>query len=251
MSGLIDTISGWFTRLDKDKQAVVQLLAELADAGDPIGLEADMNSGDDDQGPFEMSSSVRQVRAEQNEVVIAQPHAGSQLQPLITNQKVRLIVDTREGLRRMNATVLGRIRQTTPGGGTVYGYRVSLPGKLFPHERRRRVRPEVVLPDSCIEVTLKVLGREAPIHGVLVDLTAAGCEMRSTNARGRIEPGQEVLMKFELPEPVGDVTQHVRIARVMPVGEDAHMTLIGVRFREQIPALRELLSSGRVRMSPR
>ena len=249
VSGILDSISNWFARLDKNKQAVVQVLVSAAESDDPVGLEADTSTPDD--GPFEMTTHVRDVRADRNEVVIAQPHAGSQLQPLITNQKVRLIVSLDDGLKRMNSTVLGRVRMNTPGGGTVYGYRLALPGQMFAHERRRRVRPEVVLPDSCIEVTMKVLGRDAPVHGVLVDLTASSCEARSTNARDRIEPGQDVLMKLALPEPVGDVTEHVRVTRVMPVAGDEHMTMITLRFREAIPGLRDLLASGRVRMSPR
>jgi len=249
VSGLIDTINGWFGRLDKERQAMAAVLTQIAAAGDPIGLEADAAKPDDE--PFEMTTHVRQVRPEQEDVIIAQPHAGSRLQPLITNQKVRLIITQDDGLKRMNTTVLGRVRLSTPGGGTVYAYRVALPARMFAHERRRRVRPEVVLPDSCIEVTMKVLGRDAPIHGVLVDLTAGGCQVRSTNARDRIEPGQDVLLKMELPEPVGDVTEHVRVARVMPVGEDGHMTVVGVRFRKVIEGLRELLASGRVSMSPK
>lgn len=187
--------------------------------------------------PVRMSTTIEQVR--EGDVIISRPMHNSQLRPLASSG--RLTIHLSIAGRDLKATVTneGRVRMASGGGKVFYGYRLSLPTEFQVEERRRAVRIETNA-DFAPDVEISALGTCGPVHGVVVDMSANGMKVRSRNALGKVESGQRVYVKVELPRPVGLFKQIVHVVDVSPCA-DTGSTVLRLAFFEPSADIAEML----------
>ena len=97
----------------------------------------------------------------------------------------------------------------TGEGVELLGYKLDYPSS-FTVQTPRRDLERVFGPDAVQEATLKILGSQTPIHGLIDELTPSNAVLICRNARGRLQPDGEAVLHLEMPKG-GVVDDLVRI----------------------------------------
>ncbi len=184
-----------------------------------------------------MAVTIEQVRSD--DFVIGQPTVDGLQHSLATGEQLRMSFLTENGLMSGRTESRGRIKVPSGGEQMIRGYRLTIPKTLEVDTRREHERV-LVIPGLILEAELRTFSQQQPIHGVVLDISEGGMKIRCRNAKGKLGNGQRVYLKVELPEPVGLLTEMVRIVHVSP-DERMDRHLIGVSFRHRIEGLGRFL----------
>ena len=203
-------------------------------------------------GRRDVTATIEMVR--EDDLIICHPIAGGATYPLTTEEEMRLCLFDRQLGRVCGLTKsLGRAKialgaspgrsgSTPPSQRWLYGYRLTIPQQLVGEDRRRELRAEVEF-TLAPEAELFTFGDQpTPVRGVVHDVSTGGMKIRTRNARGRLAVGQRAYLKVSLPEPIGSVTELVRIAHIAP-GNSPEQHLIGVAFDEKLEHLGDFVQS--------
>ena len=149
-----------------------------------------------------------------------------------------------ESTGRVNGEVVcqGRVRMKSSDDGPRHGFRFALPSTLMRVERRHEQRDNIS-PDTAPEVELTSFDHRTPIYGRLVNISRGGARLRCQNAEQKLQVGQEVYLKMLLPEPVGLVTEVVRVLSLTPCDDEPGL-YASVSFHQHIQGLGDLLDDG-------
>ncbi|MCZ6837465.1 MAG: hypothetical protein O7G85_16945 [Planctomycetota bacterium] len=136
-------------------------------------------------------------------------------------------------------TCLGRYKYQDEQRKTIYTHRFSLPTELTRDEKPLvRSVNEILFKDQDVE--LNAFELRSPIHGITVDLKRHKARLRCHNASNKLQVGQNVYLKTELPEPVGKVADLVRIVKVQPM-PGSPSVLVDVAFHTPIARYDDLV----------
>ncbi len=149
-----------------------------------------------------------------------------------------------EATGRVNGEIVcqGRVRLKSDGDSPGHGFRFSLPRALMRVERRIEHR-EHIDPADAAEVELTSFERQSPIYGRLVNISRGGARLRCQNPDAELLVGQDVYLKMTLPEPVGLVTELVKVLSLNPCADESGVDA-SVSFHQHIQGLGDLLDSG-------
>lgn len=184
-----------------------------------------------------IEATIEQVRA--NDLVISQPTIDGFRHPLAMREQLRMSFLTDDGLMTGRTEAKGRIKVPSGGEQMILGYRLTIPRSLEIDSRREHERV-LVIPGLILEAELHTFSQHQPIHGVVLDISEGGMKIRCRNAKGKLGNGQRVYLKVELPDPIGLLTEMVRIIHVSP-DERMDRHLIGIAFRHRIGGLGQFL----------
>ena len=184
-----------------------------------------------------MEVTIEQVRA--NDLVISQPTIDGLSHPLVTGEQLRMTFLTDDGLMSGRTESKGRFKVPSGGEQMILGYRLTIPRSLAVESGREYERV-LVIPGLILEAELHTFSQHQPIHGVVLDISEGGMKIRCRNAKGKLGNGQRVYLKVELPDPIGLLTEMVRIVHISPDDRmDRH--LVGISFRHRIDGLGHFL----------
>ena len=189
-----------------------------------------------DQGVVALTQ-VQQI--EGNEIVIAVPSIGGMTYPLAFGESLKIsFVDDRVNVSGQTRC-LGRVKVPTGDGKTLFAYRIALPDSLVTEERRADARVELPA-DIAPEAHLYSGRMPAPIVGRVSNISMSGARITTSGALRGLAPGQEVYLKFMMPEPVGLVDEVVEIHRIeSDARQGTHQ--IGVSFHRRLERLAALM----------
>lgn len=237
----------WLTKLGKALTGepipieVREALAFAQRGRVPVELESLPSGASLDEPAFMrgMAATIEQVR--DDDLVISPPMVGTRRYPLATDERLRITFLAPAG--RVSAEVRsgGRIKIPSGGDTVFYGYSLSLPTILMPADRR--AEPRAVLAPDCgppVEIHSLMSGATEPIRGVVYDISASGMKVSTRSSTSKLQPGQRVFLRTQLPEPVGDFGEMVRIAYIRP-GNTAEISLIGLAYYSKIEVIGELV----------
>jgi len=123
---------------------------------------------------------------------------------------------------------LGRTQYVNDRDQLLHTFRFSLPRVLQRQEPNRRQEGRFVL-ESKPEVVLSAFELKTPIYGEAVDVSRRGVQVRCQNAQNKFQVGQTVMLKMELPAPIGPVAEQARIMHIDAVSSHPAV-LVGVAF---------------------
>lgn len=147
------------------------------------------------------------------------------------------------GSRLIGETICqGRAQYLDERKRLVYTYRFTIPESL-------EVEPERLIStrgkrlEQELEVELSSFKHRSPIYGMMVQLGRHSAKIRCHNALNKLQVGQDVYLKMELPQPVGLVTEMMRITDLLPTPSGKEL-LVAVSFHTRVKGLEDLLESG-------
>jgi c-di-GMP-binding flagellar brake protein YcgR len=233
LSKMLQNFSG-----DSEVISVREVLAAVHRSRQPVELRATGPGG----VVTIMSATIEQVR--KDDLVITQPSVGGFTRQLTTDERLTLRVFERQrGHLEGSVSCLGRIKVPSGSQTMLYGYSLSLPEQLEPSQRRDEIRHIAARPAMPEAELFTFTGHATAVRGSVMELSASGMKLTSRNAKGRVGIGQRAYLKVQLPQPVGLITELVRITTVNEGGE-ADELIVGVVFDEKIEQLAELNLSG-------
>jgi hypothetical protein len=123
---------------------------------------------------------------------------------------------------------LGRTQYVNDRDQVLHTFRFSLPHSLARHEANRRQESRFVL-ETKPEVVLSSFELKTPIYGEAIDVSRRGVQIRCQNAQNKFQVGQTVMLKMELPAPIGAVAEQARIMHIDATSNHPAV-LVGVVF---------------------
>ena len=135
---------------------------------------------------------------------------------------------------------IARTRVSTVDGLTIPGYRMEIPSALHTEERRSELRA-LLGGDLATEGELRVLSHPGTIYGVVEDLSAGGARIRCRNAPTGLHDGDRGIFLLDLPEPIGEVNEMVRLLAVEVLPDGGHS--VRVQFRDRNQAIAKALGA--------
>lgn len=173
--------------------------------------------------------------------LVTRPKADSARQ-LVKGQTYRLGYYEGGGRQVGETICLGRAQYLDERKRVVYTYRFSIPDSLETEpERLKSTRGKRL--DEELEVELSSFKHRSPIYGMMVQLGRHSAKIRCHNALHKLQVGQDVYLKMELPPPVGLVTEMMRITDLLPTPSGKELQ-VAVTFHTRLKGLEELLESG-------
>lgn len=136
----------------------------------------------------------------------------------------------------------GRIRSHSENQSVTYGYRFSLPNELTNQAQRVRRQDSMELSHE-IEVELSSFKHRSPIFGRTTSLGSRGAKIKCKNAMNKLQVGQDVYLKMQLPAPVGLVAEMVRITDLLPCSQSREL-MVAVSFHKPIANFDLMLDRG-------
>lgn len=189
-----------------------------------------------DQGVVALTQ-VQQI--EGDEIVIAVPSIGGMTYPLAFGEALRIsFVDDRVNVAG-STRCLGRVKVPAGDGKTLFAYRIALPDSLTIEERRTDARVELPA-DIAPEAHLYSGRMPAPMSGRVTNISMSGARITIAGALRGLAIGNEVYLKFMLPEPVGLVDEVVEIHRI-ETDSKSGMHQVGVSFHRRLERLASLM----------
>jgi hypothetical protein len=186
-------------------------------------------------------TQVEQITAD--EIVIAVPSIGGMTYPLAFGETLKIsFVDQR--LNRTGPTkCLGRVKVPAGGGKTLVAYRLALPDALTTEERRAAPRTDLGA-DLAPEAHLYSGKMPAPIVGLITNISVSGVRLTLPAAPPRsLAIGQELYLKFRMPDPIGVVDEVVEVQRI-DFERRTGVHTVGVSFHSRIDRLAGLMRPG-------
>ncbi|HWB20576.1 MAG TPA: PilZ domain-containing protein [Phycisphaerales bacterium] len=194
-------------------------------------------------------TTIEALREE--DMVVAQPTVGGLTRPLATNETLQMnFVD---GAKRWEAetTALGRV--ILPSGGSsdkkLYGYRLAYPLEFRPSDRREDIRVTVGF-DIAPKALLFYGGTTTGHKSLIIDISVRGAKVRTLDTVPKIVPGADLLVTMQLPDPVGTVTDVMKVMRVQASGNEGNL-ILGLAFSRPIALLEEFVASAATKRSQR
>jgi c-di-GMP-binding flagellar brake protein YcgR len=182
-------------------------------------------------------TQVQQI--EGNEIVIAVPSIGGMTYPLAFGEALKIsFVDDRANVAGATRC-LGRVKVRAGDGKTLFAYRIALPEALTTEERRADTRVELPL-TIAPEAHLYSGKMPAPVIGRITSISMSGARISTDTQPRGVSEGQELYLKFMLPEPVGLVDEVVEVQRIdsEPQQRTFH---VGVTFHRRLERLAALM----------
>lgn len=188
-----------------------------------------------------MWSTIEQVRMK--DFIIDQPTVGGITRPLATGEQMRISFSAEPTPLAGTTKSLGRIKIPSGGAKALFGYRLALPERLQPDERRTAPRVFVGL-DLAAQVQLihEPNSKVEPIRGVVDDLCVGGLRFHTRDMLRRLAPGKPVRIKVNLPMPIGVLDEPATVIHIEP-GQQVNEHVIGVHFQREIKGMAELVQS--------
>lgn len=219
---------------DEVSPAVRAALLELQKSRAKLELEPVAGGGDK---RLVMTTKVEQVRPDC--FIVSRPIAHGAMQALGRYEHYQMRFDTPEGRTVARTQATARVRIPSSGGTVLYGHKMVFPDALQLEKPRRPVSA-LVGDDSVREAQLLVLGRKGPILGLVQDLDANGARLHCRNAGESLRPGQQAYLKLDLPDPVGELEEPVKITGLEPSHRPGVVT-VRVAFRDKNDRIHEVL----------
>lgn len=238
MTSWLNRFADVLLRASEEAEAVWRELERARRTRTRIELQS-MNAAARQRDRKPMATNIEQLRAD--DLVIAQPTLGGYTRPLATGERLEMTFFTPRG-RAITATrSLGRIKIPSGGRGMLYGYKLALPEQIALSERREEQRIRIAI-DLAPKVELIIAGNDPArsIKAVGHDLSAGGMLVRTRRGGGALTANQPLVMRLQLPEPVGAVEEPVTVAAINP-GPQEGEHLVHLRFSRPIPGLDTLL----------
>ena len=219
-------------RDDPGRDAVRQRLRDAAAADTRLELRALQTM---QSAPPLLTLAIATVREDD---FIVSPPAAEVARQLRHGMTYSLGFFDPEGRLAGETTCLGRTQLQDDRQRVQYTYRFSLPKSLHRLEQKT---PKIRGPhiDADIEAELQTMQHRSPIFGTLVDLGRRSVKIRCHNAMNKMSVGQHVILKVQLPAPVGLITEKVRISGLQP-GDGNLSVMVAVAFLERIQRLEDL-----------
>ncbi len=174
-----------------------------------------------------------------DEIVIAQPSIGGMTYPLAFGEALKLsFVDQKSNLVG-ETKCLGRTKVTSGDGRTLFAYRLALPSSIKVEERRADPRTEITQ-EVAPEAQLYSGTMKSPVVGRLTNISMSGARVSMDSAAPGLSIGQELYLKFEMPDPIGKVDEVVEVQRLDFDRRNSKHT-VGVSFQRRIERLETLL----------
>lgn len=191
-----------------------------------------------DQGIVALTQ-VQQI--EGDEIVVAVPSIGGMTYPLAFGENLKLsFVDERTNLSGQTRC-LGRVKVTAGDGKTLFAYRVALPEAMIAEDRRTDARVELAF-EIAPEAHLYSGRMPAPILGRITNISMSGARITTVGPARGVAKGQELYLKFMLPEPVGLVDEVVEVHRIESDARN-NRHCVGVSFHRRLERLALLMRS--------
>lgn len=235
------TMGEWFWRLlgrgeaghASSRPAVLDALQAALRNRCKVFLEAP------DQG-IVAATNVEQITADG--IIIAQPAIGGMTYPLAFGESLKLsFVDQRTNLTGQTRC-LGRVKIASGNGGaTLFAYRLALPSRLRVEERRTEPRSEIDFA-AAPEAQLYSGSLLKPLAGRLTSISVIGARMHIAAPLSNLSMGQQLYLKFTLPEPVGLIDEVVQVER-MDLDRRNGTHTIGVTFKRRVDRLAGVMRS--------
>jgi len=164
--------------------------------------------------------------------IISQPTTGVIAHPLNKHEQLRLtcVVQSQRYLGMTQCA--GRARIPSGGKRMLYGFRLNLPEHLDTPERRNEPRTTVGY-DLAPKAILKLPNHPDEIAGIVIDISASGVQVRSYEAEGLLQLGDNCHFQTELPAPVGSLSAPVSVAFLGP-GKVEGQTILGLAFHQRL-----------------
>jgi len=173
-----------------------------------------------------------------DEMIIAQPLIGGLTYPLTFGESLKISLINRDQNLTGQTRCLGRVKVSGPSG-MVFAYRLTLPERLRQEDRRVQPRSEIE-PDNAPEAQLYAGRLPQPLVGKLANVSMTGARLHTTLPLASLSIGQEVYLKFVLPEPEGVIDEVVEVQR-LEADDASGMNVVCVTFRRRLPRIEALL----------
>jgi c-di-GMP-binding flagellar brake protein YcgR len=192
-----------------------------------------LHSIDSKEAQPSLITQIEQV--EKDAFQITRPAAGGVLHPLAVNERFEMTF--MDGRHRYGGetSCLARVRIPSGGSRVLFGYRMSLPNQLIAHERREHARATVGF-DLAPKVEISSFSFEGVVRGTMIDVSAGGMQVRTYTAKGRLTLDQQVFVNCALPDPVGELSEVMRIA-YLGEGKVEGQVIIGLAFRDRVETI--------------
>lgn len=189
-----------------------------------------------DQGVVALTQ-VQQISDE--EIVIAVPSIGGMTYPLAFGETLKVsFVEDRTNMTGASRC-LGRVKVPAGDGKTLFAYRIALPESMQVEERRADSRVELPM-DIAPEGHIYSGKLPLPIVGRITNISMSGARMTLTAPARGITIGQEVYIKFMMPEPMGLVDEVVEVQRIENDPRSGKYE-VGVSFHRRLERLALLM----------
>ena len=174
-----------------------------------------------------------------DEIVIAQPSIGGMTYPLAFGEALKIsFVDQKSNLVG-GTKCLGRTKVQSGDGRTLFAYRLAMPDSIKVEERRADARTEI-MQEVAPEAQLYAGTMKSPIVGHLTNISMSGARVSMESAPPGLSIGQELYLKFQMPDPIGIVDEVVEVQR-LDFDRRSSKHTVGVSFRRRIERLEALL----------
>jgi c-di-GMP-binding flagellar brake protein YcgR len=184
-----------------------------------------------------VTTQVEQITNE--EVIIAQPSIGGMTYPLAFGEALKLsFVDQKSNLSGVTKC-LGRTKVQAGDGRTLFAYRLALPESIKSEERRADPRTEITQ-EVAPEATLYSGTMKSPIVGRLTNISMSGARVSMEAAPPGLSIGQELYLKFQMPDPIGVVDEVIEIRR-LEYDRRCSKHTVGVSFRTRLDRVEALM----------
>lgn len=232
----------WLTRVLSDEpspaEETVALLEESWRDGEAIDL---LSAG---EASRRISFALHDITAEG--LLISNPTIGQVGHRLAVAERFTLRVRSR-GRVLLGATECLRRARTTRHGETIHGFLLSLPASLAP-QRRAEPKPAPARQDwieAAGEAQIIALRTQMPIFGRVIEIHPDRFVLRCRNAAGKIDEGETIELRLDLPKPVGKLNEPARVRRVWTDARSGQST-VDLQLLRMIKEI-EHLRSGRRR----